>query len=360
MVPPPYLGQTFAGDHEHYLTTCSTVLDALDVENMIHHVTEHGYGLANGSQLVLIVNPLDSDASAISAWKAGVEYRTGAPLPTYDFIPSALMPAWISKRPCMVRSPTPSTTACRCGAPTTTPSSSSRTKSRRATRSWSRPVARTTRPTRSASASTLHLNIAGLGISPATARTPSRTASKFAGSASAPGNGAQRSSPRSRPISPTPRRRLRPSRWPSTHARPSPGATRRHLPHPSGGPPTRTYSPANRPTTKAQSFPGGRGRSPRTSTAGHRPRAACTCPGRHAWIHRRAASVGPGSTADRAARHAATPASRSPGRSVQGWPRACRYVQTSAHERRTPSRPGRVREPYCHPVTARDRLPAPK
>jgi hypothetical protein len=96
MVPPPYLGKMFAGDHTHYLTSGSTVLDAADVEGMINHVKEHGYGLHPAVQLVLIVNPLDFDASAISSWRAGIEYRTGAPLPKWDFIPSALMPAWIS------------------------------------------------------------------------------------------------------------------------------------------------------------------------------------------------------------------------------------------------------------------------
>lgn len=95
MVPPPYLGNTFDGTHTHYLTTGSTVLDALDVENMIHHVIEHGYGTHPAVQLVLIVNPLDFDASGIAAWKAGVEYAPGK-TPKYDFIPSALMPAWIS------------------------------------------------------------------------------------------------------------------------------------------------------------------------------------------------------------------------------------------------------------------------
>jgi len=86
MVPPPYLGTTFDGSHKHYLTTGSTVLDALDVDNMIKHVTEHGYGLLSGSQLVLIVNPIDFEASSIAAWKAGVDYG-GATTPKYDFIP---------------------------------------------------------------------------------------------------------------------------------------------------------------------------------------------------------------------------------------------------------------------------------
>ncbi|WP_245849355.1 hypothetical protein [Mycobacterium palustre] len=42
MVPPPYLGKTFAGDRTHYLTTGSTTLDSGDVEAMIYHVYEQG------------------------------------------------------------------------------------------------------------------------------------------------------------------------------------------------------------------------------------------------------------------------------------------------------------------------------
>ena len=96
MVPPPYLRVTLAGDHSHYLTTGSTALDAADVEAMIKHVTEHGYGTNSGTQLLILANPLDVEASTMTAWRAGVEYRTGAPLPKWDFTPSALMPAWIS------------------------------------------------------------------------------------------------------------------------------------------------------------------------------------------------------------------------------------------------------------------------
>ena len=95
MVPPPYLGVTFAGDHKHYLTTNSTVLDATDVEGMIKHVTEHGYGTPSGAQLLILANPLDVEASGITAWRAGQEYRPGQ-VPKWDFIPSALMRAWIS------------------------------------------------------------------------------------------------------------------------------------------------------------------------------------------------------------------------------------------------------------------------
>jgi hypothetical protein len=106
MIPPPYLGATFDGTHSHYLVTGSTVLDAQDVEAMIHHVTEHGYGTPTGATMLILVNPLDVEAATMTAWRAGVEYRSGAPLPKWDFIPSALMPAWISDE--TIHGPVPS------------------------------------------------------------------------------------------------------------------------------------------------------------------------------------------------------------------------------------------------------------
>ena len=63
---------------------------------MIKHVQEHGYGTQLGSQMLIFAHPDDVEAASMTAWRAGVEYRTGGPLPKWDFIPSALMPAWIS------------------------------------------------------------------------------------------------------------------------------------------------------------------------------------------------------------------------------------------------------------------------
>jgi hypothetical protein len=96
MVPPPYLGKTFDGTHSHYLTSGSTVIDSQDIEAMIAHCREHGYGTTTGSQMLILAHPDDVDAAAMTSWRANVEYRTGGPLPKHDFIPSALMPAWIS------------------------------------------------------------------------------------------------------------------------------------------------------------------------------------------------------------------------------------------------------------------------
>lgn len=95
MAPPPYLGTVFDGAHTHYLTTGSATLDSADVEVMLHHVIEHGYLYHPASQLLLLMNPLDFASSQVTAWRAGIDYG-GASVPNHDFIPSALMPAWIS------------------------------------------------------------------------------------------------------------------------------------------------------------------------------------------------------------------------------------------------------------------------
>jgi hypothetical protein len=105
MIPPPYLGTTFTGTHNHYLTTGSTTLDAADVEVMINHVIEHGYMYYPASTLLLLMNPLDFNSSGITAWRAGIEYATGLPVPNHDFIPSALMPTWISNE--LIHGPVP-------------------------------------------------------------------------------------------------------------------------------------------------------------------------------------------------------------------------------------------------------------
>jgi len=95
MTPPPYLGNVFDASHTHYLSTATTTLDSNHVEALLHHVEEHGYN-RNGSTLLVLLNSNDFEVSRISAWRAGEEYRAGSPLPKWDFIPSTLMPAWLS------------------------------------------------------------------------------------------------------------------------------------------------------------------------------------------------------------------------------------------------------------------------
>ncbi|WP_099039726.1 hypothetical protein [Mycobacterium neglectum] len=95
MKPPDYIGKTFDSTHKHYLTTTTTTLDSLHVEAGINHVREHGYGVQTG-RFVLLMNPADVQTSLITSWRAGKEYRTGGPLPKYDFIVSSNAPARIT------------------------------------------------------------------------------------------------------------------------------------------------------------------------------------------------------------------------------------------------------------------------
>ena len=95
MVPPDYLGQMFDGTHTHYLTGGSLNIDSADIEAMIHHITEHGYGQfgSQGGQLIILANP--NEAEDMTFWRAGVEYATGKK-PKWDFIPSQAAPAYFT------------------------------------------------------------------------------------------------------------------------------------------------------------------------------------------------------------------------------------------------------------------------
>ncbi|WP_006247734.1 hypothetical protein [Mycolicibacterium tusciae] len=95
MKPPDYMGKTFDSTHKHYLTTTTTTLDSLHVEAGINHVREHGYGVQTG-RFVLLMNPADVQTSLITSWRAGKEYRTGGPLPKWDFVVSSNAPARIT------------------------------------------------------------------------------------------------------------------------------------------------------------------------------------------------------------------------------------------------------------------------
>jgi hypothetical protein len=106
MIPPMYLGTTFDGTHTHYLTSGSTSFDSPDLEQMMHHIREHGYGIEpNTAQLVTFFNPDDFTSSLITTWRAGHEYSPSGPLPQWDFIPSALQPSFISNE--IIQGPIP-------------------------------------------------------------------------------------------------------------------------------------------------------------------------------------------------------------------------------------------------------------
>lgn len=105
--PPAHMGLSFAGDHTHYLTTASTVLDAQDVELSIKHIKHHGYGSTQAARFLLLAHPDDVEASLMTSWRAGVEYRTGAPKPNYDFIVTSNAPAFLTSERIQGETPPP-------------------------------------------------------------------------------------------------------------------------------------------------------------------------------------------------------------------------------------------------------------
>lgn len=91
--PPAYLGKSFGTPHNHYMVSNSATIDSGDLEATAKAVTEHGFGVEPGSQLVAIVNPEQMDV--ISTFRAGQENATGI-VAKHDFIPSAGAPPYFT------------------------------------------------------------------------------------------------------------------------------------------------------------------------------------------------------------------------------------------------------------------------
>jgi len=91
-IPPDYKSTTFNGTHTHYLTSGAALVDSGDIEALYDHVAHHGYSAANGTQLVILVNPVEG--AQIRKFRANVTNNNAA-VATYDFIPSATQPTLI-------------------------------------------------------------------------------------------------------------------------------------------------------------------------------------------------------------------------------------------------------------------------
>ena len=91
-VPPSYKGKTFAGTHNHYLVSGAATVDSSDVEAMYDHISEHGYGIENGTQIVLLCNK--TQIKEMRKWRLGQTNANGA-VANYDFIPAPTEPALI-------------------------------------------------------------------------------------------------------------------------------------------------------------------------------------------------------------------------------------------------------------------------
>jgi hypothetical protein len=94
-VPPDYKSNTFSGTHTHYLTSGAATIDSQDVEAMFDHLRHHGYGEANGTQMVLLTNQAEADT--IRTWRAGVA-NANSQVAKYDFIPATRTTRVVSAR----------------------------------------------------------------------------------------------------------------------------------------------------------------------------------------------------------------------------------------------------------------------
>lgn len=88
--PPEYAAQTFAPGHNHYLVSGGSVIDGQDLDDLIVHVTHHGYGTAPSERVVLMMHP--TQAKVVRGFRAGI----GSPASPYDFIPAIDAPAYIT------------------------------------------------------------------------------------------------------------------------------------------------------------------------------------------------------------------------------------------------------------------------
>lgn len=93
MVPPSYMGTSFAASHQHYLVSGAASLDSEDVEVLINHLQEHGYGLEPGTRILILCSHVEADV--ISGFRAGV-VSANTKVARHDFIPSSSAPPYLT------------------------------------------------------------------------------------------------------------------------------------------------------------------------------------------------------------------------------------------------------------------------
>jgi hypothetical protein len=91
-VPPDYAGNTFDGNHTHYLVSGAAVIDSGDLDDLIEHLRHHGYSAANGTQLLLLANP--AETKEIRRFRMNQANNNGA-IATNDFVPATGAPPQI-------------------------------------------------------------------------------------------------------------------------------------------------------------------------------------------------------------------------------------------------------------------------
>lgn len=89
-VPPKYRGNTFDGNHSHYLVSGNDVIDSGDLEDAYEHIAEHGYTIEAGTQIIILMNR--NQLREVRKFRANQENNNGA-IAEWDFIPSRNQPS---------------------------------------------------------------------------------------------------------------------------------------------------------------------------------------------------------------------------------------------------------------------------
>lgn len=92
-IPPDYLGTSFDGSTTHYWKSGAVVVDSGDLDDGIKAIRAKGYGIDATSQLLILANPVESEA--IQTFRQGFESRSGGPIARHSFIPSKKAPAYL-------------------------------------------------------------------------------------------------------------------------------------------------------------------------------------------------------------------------------------------------------------------------
>lgn len=93
-VPPAYKGQTFAGSHNHYLSTGANAgqvaFDPQDFLDMAGTIEHHGFTRSAGYNIIFLLNPADANASVVKYVRNQAFVSGGAStvVSLYDFIPT--------------------------------------------------------------------------------------------------------------------------------------------------------------------------------------------------------------------------------------------------------------------------------
>lgn len=92
--PPTYAGKSFTSNHNHYLVSGAATVDGGDLKQLTDTIQEHGYGLRQSNeQVIIMVHP--DDADVIRTFRHDPANEALKP---YDFIPSVSAPAYLTDK----------------------------------------------------------------------------------------------------------------------------------------------------------------------------------------------------------------------------------------------------------------------